>query len=65
MGTWASVGISAEAEAATSHDVIAEPTGRAVGLLSSECGVPRVQGGGERDPAWVILFVDDPISVDI
>ena len=24
-----------------------------------------MRGGGERDPAWVIFFVDDAISVDV
>ena len=30
-------------------------------LLPPGYRVPRVQGGGERDPAWVIFFVDDDI----
>lgn len=29
------------------------------------CRLPRVQCGGKKDPAWVICFVDDAISVDV
>ena len=33
--------------------------------LPPGCRVPRVRGGGEGDPAWVIFFVDDAISVEV
>lgn len=39
-------------------------TGKAVDLLPPGCRVPSVQGGGERNPARVILFVDDVLSVE-
>lgn len=36
---------------------VSESTGKTVELLPP--------GGGERDPAWVVSFVDDTISVDV
>ena len=44
---------------------VAESMGKAVEPLSPESRVPKVQGGGERGPAWVIFFVDDAISVEV
>lgn len=41
------------------------PTGKAVGSLPSGCRVPRVRGGGERDPAWMKLSVDSEISMEV
>ena len=61
--TWASAGTSVAATEATSHVGVVEPTRKDVEPLPPGCPVPNVQGGGERDPAWVILFVDDAISV--
>ena len=63
--TWASAGKSAAATEATSHVGVAEPTRKDVEPLPPGCRVPKVRGGGERDPAWVIFFVDDAISVEI
>ena len=56
---------SAVAEGVTSHVGVAGTTGKAVELLPPGCSVPRVQGGGERDPAWVIFCVGDAISVEV
>ena len=44
---------------------MAESTGKAVEPLSPGCRVPKVQGGGERDLAWIIFFVDDAILVEV
>ena len=62
---WASAGTSAAATEATSHVGVAEPTVKVVEPLPPGCRVPQVRGGGESDPAWVIFFVDDAISVEI
>ena len=63
--TWASAGKSAAATEATCHVGVAEPTRKDVEPLPPECRVPKVRCGGERDPAWVIFFVDDAISVEV
>ena len=62
--TWASAGTSAAATVATSVGV-AEPIRKDVEALPSGCRVPKVRGGCERDPAWVVFFVDDAISVEV
>ena len=46
-----SAGTSAAAKEATSHVGVAGSTEKAVEPLPPECRVPRVQGGGGRDPA--------------
>ena len=61
--TWASAGTSAAATEATGHVGVAEPTRKDVEPLPSGCRVPKVRGGDERDPAWVIFFVDGAIPV--
>lgn len=53
---WALVGTLAATEQATSHVDVAGPTGEAGEPLRLGCRVPRVQGGGERGFAWVILL---------
>ena len=63
--TWASAGTSTAAIEATCRMVVAEPTEKAVETLPPGCRVPKVRGGGERDPAWVILSVDDAISLKV
>ena len=48
-----------------------QPRGRGVicgegcGAVASGDRVPRMQGEGERDPAWVIFFVYDAITVEV
>ena len=61
--TWASAGTSATANEVTSHVGGPESTRKTVDPLPLACRVPRVQGGGDKDPVWVIFFVDDAISV--
>ena len=56
---------SAVATEATSHVDVAEPTTKDVEPLPPRCRVPKVWGGGKRDPVWVIFFVDDAISVEV
>ena len=63
--TWASAGTSAAATEATTRVGVVEPTRKDVEPLPPGCRVPRVRGVGERDPACVIFFVDDAISVEI
>ena len=63
--TWASAGTSAAATEATSHVGVAEPTRKDVEPLPPGCRVPKVRGGDERDPAWVIFFVDGAIPVEV
>ena len=29
------------------------------------CIVEEVEGGGEEDPAWVVIFMDDAVSVEV
>ena len=63
--TWESAGTSAAAEDATRHVSVAKPTGKAVEPLPAGCRVPGIKGGGPGDPAWVVFFVDDAISVEV
>ena len=42
-----------------------ESTGKTVEQLPPGCRVPKVRGGGERYPAWVIFFMNDAISVEV
>ena len=63
--TWASPGISVAATEATSHVGVLEPTRKVMEPLQPGCRVPKVRGGDDRDPAWVIFFVDDAVSVEI
>ena len=44
---------------------VAEPTRKDVEPLSPGCRFLKVRGGGERDSAWVLFFVDDAISIEV
>ena len=59
------MGALAAAEEATSQVGVKGPMGKAVEPLPPGCRVPTVQGRGKIDPAWVVFFVDDAISVDV
>ena len=39
--------------------------GNAVEVMLQGCRVPKVQNVGERDPAWVIFFVDDAVAGEV
>ena len=54
---WKPVGRSAAAKEVVSHMGVAGSTGKAVYPLPPGCRVPRTQGEGERDTAWVIFFM--------
>lgn len=61
----ASAGRLVAANEATSYAGVEDSTGNAVKPLPPGCRVPRVQGGGERDPACVISFVNNAISMEV
>lgn len=65
VATCASLVTSAATEEATSHMGVARPPEKIVKSLP--LGIPGVKGARRRksDPAWVMFFVDDAISVEI
>jgi len=63
--TYTSASTSGAANEATSYVGLAKPAGKALELLPPGYRVPRMQGGGQRDPAWVIFFVYNVITVEV
>lgn len=57
--------MSVAPDKATNHIGVEWPTGKAVKPLPLEDREPKVQGGGERDPTWAVIFVEDSISVEV
>lgn len=52
-------------EYGSDHIAVVGPTGKAVQPMFSGYQVPRMQGGDENSPAWVIVFVDDSNVVKV
>ena len=63
--TRASATILAAGKEATAHVQVAGHTGVAVEPLPRGCIVAEAEGGGEEDPAWVVFFMDDAVSVEV
>ena len=47
------------------HVEIAPRTGRPVVGWPAECEVRPAEGGGANDPAFVVFFIDDAISIEV
>ena len=52
-------------ETAVEHVAIAPSMGRPVGSWPAECVVRPAEGGGTDDPAFVVFYMDDAISVEV
>ena len=63
--TRASATIMNAGVAATAHVRIAEHTRVEAEPLPEGCTVKEVEGGGAEDTAWVVLFMDDAVSVEV
>lgn len=42
----------------------AEPTRKVVEPLPPGWRIPKVEGGGKREPVWIRFFMDDAISME-
>ena len=51
--------------AATAHVRVAEHAGVEAEPLPECCTVKEVEGGGAEDPACVVFFMDDAVSVEV
>ena len=63
--TRASASFSHAGDRAVEHVAIALSTGRPVASWPAECVVRPAEGGGADDPAFVVVFMDDAISVEV
>ena len=63
--TNASATILAPGKVATAHVQVAGHTGVAVEPLPRGSIVEEVEGEGEKDPAWVVFFMHDAVSVEV
>ena len=63
--TKASTTILAAGKEATVHVQVAGHTGVAVEPLPRGCIVEEVEGGGEEDPACLVFFTNDAVSVEM
>ena len=63
--TRASASFSQAGDRAVEHVTVAPDTGRPVARWPVECIVRPAKGGGAGDPAFVVFFMDDAISVEV
>ena len=63
--TKSSASFSHAGDRAVAHVEIAPRTGRPVVAWPAECEVRPAEGGGANDPAFVVFFIDDAISIEV